>query len=485
MGLRTWLRNRVLGRPKATFEAAKTTRVNADFFRPQTSADASLIGDLAALRNAARALARDNAHAREIKRTYRVNVIGHRGIQLQPQIRVASGDDLDERRNRIVLEEWQRWCRADSCDVSGLNSFHGFELAIPGAWCESGEVFFRLVRRPFGRSKVPLALEIIEADRLDEHYTGPSDRPGHKWRMGIEINEWGRPTRYKFLVNHPGDYELGSRPSDAMHVIVDAADIIHCYGLPERVSQTRFEPLLTPAIVQAQALREYQKAHLTRKRVQSNQLGWIQTPDGLEGDAVLDNRRVVDSEAGQWFRLNPGEVPVAPDLGPEDTSYAEVIKDNLRTQAVGVGVNYSTLSGDFSEGSYASLRISVFENRDYWRMLHTAIIEQFHQKVFEAWLNAAVLSGALPSPTFDDFWFRSERYTYPHWQARSWGLLDTSKDISAFEKARELQLETHADQVNNYTGNDFRRTIDQIASERDYKQQRGLLMPIDDPSQLQ
>jgi lambda family phage portal protein len=488
MGVRTWLRNHGFGfgpgkyqRPRAAFEAARHGRLSADFFRPQTSADASLLGELAVLRNSARALARDNCHAREIKRTYRVNVIGHRGIQLQPQIRNLADGELDERRNRMVLEEYQRWCRRDSCDVTGQNSFHGFELAIPGAWCESGEVFFRLVRRPFGRSRVPLALEMIEADRLDEHATGMSDRPGHQWRMGIEHDEWGRASRYKFLLKHPGDYELGSRVSTEQHIIVSAADIIHCYGLPERVGQTRFEPILTPAIVEAHAMREYQKAHLTRKRVQSNQLGWIQTPEGLGGDDVIDKRRVVDSEAGQWFRLNPGEVPVAPNMGPEDTSYADVIKDNLRTQAVGVGVNYSTLSGDFSEGSYASLRISVFENRDYWRMLHTAIIEQFHQRVYEEWLQAAIMVGVLPSPTFDDYWFRPERYQYPHWQARSWGLLDTSKDISAFEKARELQLETHSEQVNNYTGNDFRRVIDQIVSEREYKAKRGVLMPIDDP----
>jgi lambda family phage portal protein len=489
MGVRTWLRNHGFGfgpakyqRPRAAFEAAQSGRLTADFFRPQTSADASLIGELAALRNGARALARDNCHAREIKRTYKVNVIGHRGIQLQPQIRTASGEDFDERRNRMVLEEWQKWCRADSCDVAGRHNFHGFELQIPGALCESGEVFFRLVRRPFGRSRVPLALEMIEADWLDEHCTGPSDRPGHLWRMGVEVDTWGRPSRYKFLANHPGDYELSTRASTERHVIVDASEIIHCYGLPERVGQTRFEPILTPAIVQAHALQQYQKAHLVRKRVQSSQLGWIQTPEGLTGDDVVDNRRVVDSAAGQWYRLNPGEVPVAPNLGPEDTSYADVVKDMLRTQAVGVGVNYSTLSGDFSAGSYASLRISVFENRDFWRMLHSAIIDQFHQRVYEEWLRAAALVGALPSPTFDSYWSNPDRYTRPHWQPRSWGLLDTAKDISAFEKARELQLETHADQINNYTGESYRRTIDQIAAENEYKRQRGLLKPLDDPA---
>ena len=488
MGVRTWLRSKGFGfgfsKPRASFEAARGGRLMSDFLRPQTSADASLIGDLAVLRNSARALARDNSHARQIKRTYRVNVIGHRGIQLQPQIRTLDGKDMDERRNRMVAEEWDRWIRSDSCDVSGRHTFHAFELQIAGALCESGEVFFRLVRRPFGRSRVPLALEMIEADRLDEHYSGASDRAGHFWRMGIECDTWGRPTRYAFLVNHPGDYELAGRINTEKHAFVEASEILHVYGLPERVGQTRFEPILTPAIVEAQQLREYQKAHLVRKRVQANQLGWIQRPDGLEGDDVIDDRRVVDSEAGQWFRLNPGEIPVAPQLGPEDTTYADVVQDALRTQAVGTGTNYSTISGDFSGGSYASLRISVFENRDAWRMLHTAIIEQFHQKVYENWLYAAVMVGVLPSPTFDRYWIDPDRYTNPHWQARSWGLLDTSKDISAYEKARELQLESHSEQVSNYTGNDYRRVMDQIAAENAYKRERGLLTAYDDPSQI-
>ena len=35
---------------------------------------------------------------------------------------------------------------------------------------ESGEVFIRLVKQPFGDSKVPLGLEVIEADLLDDGY---------------------------------------------------------------------------------------------------------------------------------------------------------------------------------------------------------------------------------------------------------------------------------------------------------------------------
>jgi hypothetical protein len=486
MGVRTWLKGQVkqmLGIPQAKFEAARSGRLSEDFFRPFTSANAEIRFDLQTLRNSARSLSRDNSHVRGIKRTFRVNVIGSRGIQPRPQIKQLSGDGLDERRNTILLEEYNKWCRKDSCDVSGRNSFLSFQLHVPAALIDSGEVFFRIVRgQRFGRSTVPLALEMIEADQVDVEYNALSERPGHRWVMGIEVDQWNRPTRYAILSQHPGDRELRNPNVSVKHVFLPASDIIHVYGVEERVNQLRCEPLLTPVVITAHNMREYQKSHLVKKRGQANQMGWIQTPDNFDGELV-DDKRTVDSEAGIFRRLNPGETVIPPDYGPEDSVYPDVIKDSLRTMAVGTGTNYSTLSGDFSEGSYASLRISVFENRDYWKLLHTAVIDQLCQRVFEEFLYAAVMSGTLPSPTFDDYWFRPDRYNHPKWQARSWGLLDTSKDIQAYKDARELQLETHSEQISNYTGEDFSRTIDEIEFENNYKESRGLLGPIDDPMQ--
>lgn len=485
MGLRTWIRgqvSRLRERPKASFEAARSGRLSADFMRPNTSANTEISHSLQGLRNGARSLARDNAHTRKIKRTYRVNVIGHRGIQLQPQVKQLTGTELDERRNELISGAWAFWCRKDSCDVTGRNSLLSFQNHIAGALVESGEVFFRIVRQKFGSSKVPLALEIIEADQIDETYTNKSTRPGHRWVMGIELNEWNRPTRYAVLVKHPGDFEFSNPGVAQRHEFVAASDVIHVYGIEERVNQLRCEPILTPNIVTAHNMKEYQKSHLVKKRAQANQLGWIQTPEDFNGE-IVDNQRTVESQPGVYRRLNPGESAIPPNYGAEDTVYPDVIRDALRTQAVGSGTSYSTISGDFSEGSYASLRISVFEDRDWWRMLHTAIIDQFMQRVYEEFLYAAVMVGVLPSPTFDDYFFRPERYTFPHWQPRSWGLLDVSKDTAAFEKARELQLETHSEQISNYTGNDFRRTMDKIQNENQYKEGKGLLSPLDDPTQ--
>lgn len=485
MGLRTWLKgqvSRLQTKPQARFEAARSGRLSSDFLRPHTSANAEIRLDLQTLRNSARALSRDNPHVREIKRTYRTNVIGARGIQLRPHIKQLSGDAMDERRNAMVAQQFNLWCRKDSFDVAGKHSFLTAQWAIPSALIETGEVFFRIVRgTKFGRSKVPLALEMIEADQVDFEYNCISDRPDHRWVMGIELNKWNRPTRYAILTRHPGDWEIRNPYVGVKHIFVSAADIIHVYGIEERVGQMRSEPLLTPVILEAHNLHQYKRSHMTKKRAQANQLGWIVSPEGFPDDQIVDNQRTVESEAGVYRRLNAGETVIPPDFGAEDSVYPEFVKNSLRTQAVGTGTSYSTISGDFSAGSYASLRIAIFENRDHWRMMHTAVIDQFCQRIFEEWLYAAVMSGTLPSPTFDDFWYRPERYTRARWQARSWGLLDSSKDIKAYRDARELQLESHAEQISHYTGNDFRDTIDEIASENQYKEGKGLLSELDDP----
>jgi lambda family phage portal protein len=485
MGLRTWFAETFMGRPKASFDAARRGRLTIDFFTPETSADAEIKGSLKALRNSARALARDNSHARAIKRTYRINVFGSRGIKLQPQIKQIESGELDTLRNGIVNTEWKLWCRADSCDVAGINTFHGMELDIGSALTDSGELFFRIVRgRRFGRSRVPFALEVIEADHLDEDCNEASEIPGRHWRMGIERDEWNRPTRYRFLKRHPGDYELSRVLRDnEKYVTLNAADVIHVYGVRERVGQTRMEPVLTPVVMSAWNLQQYQKSHLVKKRVQSSQLGFIQTPEGFfqPDDTDSSGRKIINSEPGQYRELDPGQVAIPPDFGPDDGQYETVVKTHLRDHAAGTGTSYATISKDYSDANYSSLKISTSEDRDWWRVLQTAIIEQFHQRVYEEWLYTAVMYGVFPVATFSDYWYRPERYTMPKWQARAWGLLDPAKETKAMREERALQIKTHTQQIMEYTGEEFEEVLERIKYEMDYKDDRDLLMSIDNP----
>jgi lambda family phage portal protein len=483
MGLRTWFRRQlaIARHGRRAYDAAKWNRFTADFLASGNSADAEIRGSLKVLRNRSRALVRDNPYARQAKRTTQINVVGARGIQMQPQVLRPDGSEKDERRNAALLAGWNNWCRPDSCDVTGRLSFHGIELSIVGALPESGEIGIRLVRQPMGRSKVPLSLELIEADQIDDEYTGLSDRPRHYWRMGVELNEWGRPTRYAILRKHPGDVEFTNYiGSNEKHLFIDAADFIHVF-MPERVGQTRGVPWFASVITTSWNLGKYEEAHWTRKRVQANSLGWIQTPEpetfgstNPDGTPALeDSKRLWNTEPGSYNFLLPGETAIPPDFGPDDGQYEAVVRTLARRFAAGYGCSYETLSRDFSDTNYSSSRLSILEDRDHWRVIQSVLIQQVHQRVFEEWLAAAALT-ELPMPMFSDVWTRPERYNTPHWQARAWSWVDPAKEMKAMEMSRALQLQTHAEQIMEYTGNDFMSTMTTISKENEIKQELGL-----------
>jgi capsid protein len=77
-------------------------------------------------------------------------------------------------------------------------------------------------------------------------------------------------------------------------------------------------------------------------------------------------------------------------------------------------------------------------------------------------------------PMFSDVWTRPERYNTPHWQARAWSWVDPAKEMKAMEMSRALQLQTHAEQIMEYTGNDFMSTMTTISKENEIKQELGL-----------
>jgi lambda family phage portal protein len=491
MGVGSWFARQLMvtrhGRQHGVrmYEAARRNRLLHDFVAPTSSADAELRVSLRVLRDRACQLCRDNPYARQAKRTTQINVVGPRGIQMQGQIMLAGGKEKDERRNRMLEEAWRGWCRSDTCDVAGRLSFQGFEMMIAGAFPESGECLVRIVRQPMGKGRVPIALELIEAHQLDEDKSGVSDRPGHEWRLGVELNQWGRPTRYAILTRHPGDVELGlsKREQRLKHELLPAEDVIHIF-MPERIGQNRGVPWLTPVITTVHNLAEYEKAHWTRKRVQAASLGWIRSPDGeVIGDEVENDQRLINTEPGSWNYLDPGQEPVPPDFGPDDGQYDNVVRNLSRRFAAGFGCSYETLSRDFSQTNYSSSRLSILEDRDHWRVVQSVMIQYFHQRVYEEWLRAAVLVGELPSPAFDDYWSRPERYNAPRWQARSWSWVDPQKEMKALEMARQLLLQTHSEQIAEYTGEQFELVVAQIARENELKEELGLVVVAEEPLQ--
>ena len=345
-----------------------------------------------------------------------------------------------------------------------------------GALVESGEVFFRIVRKKFGKSKVGLALEIIESDLVDDEYTGKVLRKGNEWRMGIEVDKFGRPQRYAFLNRHPGDYWFKDTYNEHQkHTIVPANDIIHLF-LPERPAQNRGVPFFSSIMDDMHQLSGYEAAAVIRARAGASLMGFISSSEGeLEADDVEAEQRLTDFEAGVFKYLNPGEEITVPNISSPDSQYESFVRAKIRRFASGLGCSYETISRDFSETNYSSSRLSLLEDREHWKMLQTFFVENFHQRIFEEFLDAAVLSGILKLP---DYELNPERYLSPKWQTRGWSWVDPKKEIEAFRLGEAAGYYTKS-QIMSMLGKDFDDNVEQIKAEKETLSDVGVQLDLD------
>jgi lambda family phage portal protein len=425
------------------YQGAQFSRLTADWVTSNTSADSEVYGSAQKLRDRARQLCRDNDYARQALRAIEGNVIGQ-GIPFQSQVRMQRGGKLDTGINDAIEAAWKRWSYAQHCHTGGKLCFADIERLVIRACAESGEVFVRLVRQSFGGSTIPLAMEVIEADQLDDGLNGRSQQ-GNEIRMGVEVDGWGRPIAYHFLAYHPGDYQFSNQQiSTQRHKRIPAEEVIHLYR-SERPGQTRGVTWFASAIQRLHHLAGYEQAEVVRARASSALMGFITSPEGeLIGDDVMDGERVSNFEPGVFKYLNPGEEITVPSLDAPDGQFEPFLRAMLRAMAAGIGCSYETISRDFSQTNYSSSRLSLIEDRDHWRILQSWLIENFHRRVFSEWLDLAVLSNALALPGYEQ---QPERFKAARWMPRGWAWVDPAKEVAAYKEAVRCGFKTLADVV--------------------------------------
>jgi len=429
------------------YEGASVSRLTTDWIAGGTSADAEINGSLSRLRNRARQLVRDSDYARQAKRAVVSNVIGT-GIRMQAQVPMQRGGRLDDQINGAIEMAWKRWGYKEHCDVAGRLCFAEIERMAIGAMCESGEVFIRLIRQPFGGGQVPFALQLIESDQLDETYTGASTVAGNEWRMGVEVDKWGRPVQYAFLAKHPGDGPFSGSPGKR-HLLLPASEVIHL-AILERPGQTRGVTWFASAIKRMHHLSGYEEAEVVRARASSALMGFITSPEGeLVGDEVIDGERVSSFEPGVFKYLQPGESVNVPSLDAPDGQFEPFLRAMLRAVAAGIGCSYESVSRDFSQTNYSSSRLALLEEREHWKTLQDYMVKNFHQPVYAAWLEMAVMSGALNLPLYE---VEPERFKRVKWVPRAWGWVDPQKEVAAYKEAIRCGFKTLAQVVGEQGG---------------------------------
>ncbi len=416
------------------YAAARYSRLTTGFGIGNTTADSELRTSLSALRSRSRQLLRDAAYAKRAQAIVVNNVIGA-GVGMQAQV-MTTRNVLAEGVNDAIEAAWDEWCCSESSHTGGTLHFCDLERAALGQVFAAGEVFIRKHPRRFGRSRVPLALELIEAERIADEYNGVSDA-GNQIRNGVEVDGFERPVAYYIRRRHPGDILTVSTARDAIDRI-PAAEIFHL-KLTTRWPQTRGEPWMHAAILKLNDMAEYTAAELIAARASANYFGTVKSAQDnpLSEDQQSDGTRTYDMEPGVIQMLAPGDEFTFHAPNRPNAALDPFMRHMLREVAAAVGVSYESLSRDYSQSNYSSSRLALLDDRDTWRVLQQWWIRSFREPLHREWLALAVMAKAVTGVTVEAYANDMARYEAVRFKPRGWSWIDPTKEVQAYKEAEK------------------------------------------------
>jgi lambda family phage portal protein len=462
------------------YQASRASRLTAGWGVGETSADAELATSLRSLRARSRALVRDAAYAKRAKQIVLNNVIGP-GIGLQAQV-MTTRDVLNERINAAIEREWLEWCRPENCHTGAALHFADYEAMLLGQWFETGEAFTRRHYRTFGNSRVPLALELIEAECLPDEMPQGVIGAGRMVRMSIEVDEFYRPLAYWLKRVHPGEWRSPGLNVQQAWLRVPADQMWHL-KITSRWPQTRGEPPMHTVMRKLNDMDGYTEAEITAARGAANYMGAIETEEpesSLTGQEASDGSQVLNWEPGTFQHLGPGEKISWSTPNRPNTGVDPFMRLMLREVAAGVGVSYESLARDYSQTTYSSGRLALLDDRDLWKVMQQWFTRSIRGPLHREWLRQAVFARAIPEISTEEYMLNPSKFEAVRFKPRGWSWIDPSAEVEAYAKAIRNGLTTTTDVIAaTGEGDDIEDKLERRARELELMRQKGLVFDTD------
>lgn len=383
------------------YDGAAKGRRTSGWRAPQTSADAEIAKSLPLLRNRSRDLNRNNPHARKGKSVWVSNIVG---TGIWP--RANSGNAALDKKANDLFAEW-----AASCDADGQLDFGGIQELLVGEMIEAGDSLVRRrLRRPEDGLPVPLQLQVIEGDQLDESRNQDLGTRG-KVVNGVEFGPIGQRSAYWMFPEHPGNSNF-LVTSTLLSQPVPADQVVHLYR-KER-SQTRGTPWCSAIIMPTRDLADYGDAERTRKKIESCVVAIVMGQDASDGLAPLtqNGMAVKDSSGNPVEQFEPGLIAYS-ESGKtvqfnnpgQSGGFVDYMRVGLHEVAAGFLLPYELLSGDLSQVNFSSARVGLIEFRRLVEAVqHLCVIPMALTPIWNWFVGTAHLAGKLPVPSIPVEW---------------------------------------------------------------------------------
>ncbi|WP_455475718.1 phage portal protein [Bartonella sp. B17] len=400
------------------------------------------------------------------------------GIKPYPRI-----EGFQEEKKKL-LDLWWQW--VDEADYDEDANFYGLQATIAREVFLTGECFVRLhYVDHYGRSGVPLQLQIYPAEMLDLTYSGVAEIEGNYIRMGIEFNASGKRVAYHFWKHHPYDSSpLSGAFRSQERVRVPAEMVIH---VKERriAGQLRGSPKVTRSLVKIFQLEAYDDAEIDRKRTAALFAGFItRSNDGYGG--LPENRKESNKEQQDKPPLifetgGIQEIAEGTDIkfsNPVEVggSYEAFQFHNALKICAALNMPYAVVTGDVTRGNFSNVRTSIIQFRRHVKQWREHIIAfQFNRIVWERFVEMAVLGGCVDLPGWEENylpWIQCESFAPPL------EMIDPLKDISAEKEEIRAGLKTRRMALAE-RGFDIDGIHVELEEERKDAQARGLFFDTD------
>lgn len=384
-------------------------------FTGWNSIDTELRSRLPYLRREARKMAFNNPIISQYLELLKDNVIGASGIRLQAQLRNNDGK-LNKAFNDKIEAAWADFWANPWAD--GRFSGVGGEQLLLQTMAVDGEIFVRRIIST--RFKYGIALQMIDPDQIDSNFNRPRGTEGNEVRLGIEVDEYGKPLAYWCYTSNPNDMNGNRREQ----VRIPADEIIHIFD-PERIGQTRGYTWFNTVMQNLRNLDGYVEAAIMAARTAACAVPIFKMNPEFGVDEKAKGFQV-NINPGTGFTLPAGLEMQDWDPKHPTTNHAEFIKGNLRFSSSGLHVSYNALANDLENVNCSSMRSGLLIERDGWRNLQQMWAGQFLTPVYGWFLWGALLTGNLVLDSRDP-----KKFMAVKWIPRGWAWVDPLKDMTA------------------------------------------------------
>jgi len=458
-------------RALATYDGATQTRRARGWNAPTVGPNTGALYSLRTLRDRSRAAVRNDGYSKAAIDRLVSNIVG---TGILPQSK-APDEAFKERLHQL----WLDW--TDEADADGRVDLYGLQALAVRGWLEAGEMFVRLRRRrPEDGLTVPLQLQLLEPELIPHEHNAKNG--GNTIRAGIELSPIGERVAYWAWQQRPGDPDL---METGTRVRIPADQVVHLYE-PIRAGQLRGLPQLTQALLKLHDLDKYDDATLLRQQISNMFVGFLKRPglaeqadvDPLTGQAITreGDEAIVGLEPGLFQELAPGEDVTWSDP-PDATGYADFMRAQLMAAAVAADVPYEILTGDLREINDRTVRVILQEfRRRVEQRQHHVVAFTLNRPIWLAFLERAILSGALPVPRA--YWDDPTPWQRVEWIPPAWPYLHPVQDVEQEIRMVRAGFKSRA-QVVKQRGWDVEAIDVEIAADKARADRLGLAFDSD------